>query len=95
MEVSWVYLKDEELGHLMEMLLETPKEMSSAYSLADLMVFLTESCLVQPMEKGLEQQMAIQMVINLVCLSAVLMVKLTVLPMESDSDHSTEFYSGY
>ena len=79
----------------MEMLLGTPTEMCSAYSLADLMVLLMEFCLVQPMEKGLEQQMAIQMVISLVCLSAVLMVKLMVLVMENDSDHSTELYSGY
>ena len=49
----------------MEMQLETPKEMSSAYSLDDLMamqmVSLTDCCWVWQTEKGLEQLMAMLM----------------------------------
>ena len=88
MENDSEHLKDYDLGHLMEIQWELPKEMSLAYLLAELMAMqmalLTECCWVQPMEKGLEQLMEIWMVLSSACLLAVLRVMQTASLMESD-----------
>ena len=98
MENGLEYLMDYDLGQLMEIQWELPKEVNLAYSWADQMALLTECCWVHPTENGLEQLMEMRTVMRLAHLSAVWTVTQTVWQMEidsvqltvNDSEHSME-----